>query len=368
MIAAVQEHIAEYGGKNGVLKYLHDYHPEMREHLVPTRILKNKESVSPELFRTLKDVINQYNTYNILNRRSHPDDRYGMVDHLPTDSIPLHFIDELACLNKKIKNDDIRKHKVGNTVRKEMTFNLTPLIGHTLYTVTENPNRTDSMYIDTGVIDSVFEDPCKLIGNTVIENSTSNNIQNEPTVASIVALVNKIRGLGLFDLEERLQYEIGITRNDKRYLFQIRQFCELFPPFPKDIQNALDQQDMIRLMGQLPPSGIKIPHIQGKSLIDINDLAQSQTKDFIFTAEHVGAGHSNTRNPQTPYFKGFLSGYHRGLYHNLTMPSQLALKNRGFVGLAAAKLGWDDGDTLSIDHKTLAKDIAKIKEFFKSFR
>jgi|GEM_PF-5603867 len=112
MIAAVQEHIAEYGGKNGVLKYLHDYHPEMREHLVPTRILKNKESVSPELFRTLKDVINQYNTYNILNRRSHPDDRYGMVDHLPTDSIPLHFIDELACLNKKIKNDDIRKHKV----------------------------------------------------------------------------------------------------------------------------------------------------------------------------------------------------------------------------------------------------------------
>lgn len=358
MIAAVQEHINEYGGKNGVLKYLHDYHPEMREYLAPMWILKNKESVSQELFHTLDTSIREHYADNILNRRSHPDDRYGMVDHLRTDSIPLG--NGLNYLNRTIKNDNLWKNKAQSDVYKKITYGLVPLIRHTLYTVTENPNRTDSMYIDTGSIGIIAEETCKLVGNNIIKKTDSHDIQYEPTVASIVALVNKIRNLGLFDQEERLQYEIGITRQDKIYLFQIRQFCELFPSFPKDIQDALDQQDVVRLMGQLPPSGGEIPYIQWRSLMDISRLAQSQTTDFVFMAENTWR--NNNQNPQTPYFKWFISCCHKGLYHNLTMPSQLALKNRWFVGLMTVKLKWSKKDTFSIrDYDTLAKDIANIK-------
>ncbi len=334
----MQEYINHFGGKNGVLEYLYDYHPELHKHLVPMEILRPGQAVSKELFQTLKRRIKENNVYNILGRRSHKDDRYGMVDYLYTPSIPLHFIDDAASLESYVHDDERLIEKIGQKVYDETTVNLVPIVPSKVYTVTDNPNTEDGMFIDAWTVGAFsWMEQYEVVGKHVYEQwgfaDAEPRIRSRQKnhISSIIEFVHSLRKLKLFNPSDKLQYELGLTQKDHIYLFQIKKFSDQFPLHPKEIREVLHQNPQMRLMGNLPQEGKVFRHIKWESLRDITKLAKKEKSDFVFSVNM--ATHANTQDPKTPHIKGLVTDIHTALYHNLTGPSQLVLKNKGFVSL-----------------------------------
>lgn len=323
----------------GVLKYFSDNYSDIKEHIVPFVLVTWGQEISSELFAVLQEVI-PYNTIyrekKMIARPSLPADWDGLVDYLPTPQMPL----ERYMHNKNLFYAELYEG-MRNTLWREkisdITIWISPYINHDLFTVTENPNEYDRFYIDrwkqwANEITETFE-----LRNDELVNQRSRRSSvdewDKYTVESVIELIQRIRDKNVFDKNERLQYEIGIQW-DKVLLFQIRKFCDKFPTYTPYIRDLLLDNKQYRCMWNMDIINTSMKHRQIEGRLDqLPSIYQEMQENFVLIFSDFWW--KENIDHKTPFLKWFVSNVQKALFHSLTGPAQLALKNWWFAAFPA---------------------------------
>lgn len=118
--------------------------------------MSHGSKVTKEVYKALIDSRKYFGSPDILVRSSHYKDRFGLVDFLPTITMPDPARERS---NEPKEFQDVLDYRVENAFSahnkkyaKELHYLLVPHIQHTLYTITEHPNQHDHLFVDTGEI------------------------------------------------------------------------------------------------------------------------------------------------------------------------------------------------------------------------
>ncbi len=326
----IQDYINQFWGKLWVLHYFQKNVPDLKDHIAPMYLIKWWEKISEEIFALFKKMMQSKESdmsKNVIARASLPGDWDGMVDYLPTSCPPFGCFDYKPDFIHETLYDSII-NSLGESKLSEVTLWISPVIYHDLYTVTENPNEYNRFYIDIWWVWKpiwTFEYANKNVISQWWRNASVYCIEE---IKNVLQLISKVRETNFFDNHERLQYEIGVSKKNI-WLFQVRKFAEKFASYSPEINRALLDEKYLRFMWDENMLTTPLKYIHTEDMYEFNHLEKNMKNDFIFHPEYLWTWLNI--NPQTHYLKWFVTDSKNQLYHNLTAPSQLALKNKWFV-------------------------------------
>lgn len=367
MHSQLESYIAQYWGKAWTLQLLHDHYPQLRKHLAPARIIAHRATVSQKVYKALIDSRRSFGSPDILARASHPKDRFGLVDFLPTITLPDPERERRSGFlhDNRQSFQDVLDHRTENSFSahnknyaEELHYLLTPYIKHTLYTITEHPNQHDHFFVDTGSMWTFYwRRITDVVWDQIIWIDWHPDTQ---AIKKTLSLVQLLRKLNIFKEDDKLQYEIAIAQDGLPYIFQVRKFADMFATLPKDILANHRIMHHSRAMGTLQPDQA-LYHRHGSNLDEMEIAIDYASWDNLLFSCDLCSDHI-TFAQSPPNLKWFICESQSALFHNLTAPSQAVLQNNGFAFLNMTPPRYDEYIKMSISWQGIQRSKTNPKK------
>lgn len=341
----------------GVLELLRQQ-PGFEEVILPQIILKADERVGVATRSAIAQLISAPGSAGLIVRTSNPADWAGMVDAMPTvECRPEHaesIVDQVIEISKDPALTEYSQKEGTGYDPKNTTVSIAPYLKCFAFcTVTEHPNLEGVVYSDffqKSRLDTFYDSynyhPTE--GTHRLRGGTEILFEDEKAkiLDAVLRLRDRIRGTGLFDDADALQFELGLAQENflKPYLFQVRRLSA--KNLAQDAEKGRGRYHFrnSRIFGITSKKEIKLPvsrHMWRDEAIVKGD--KNMPSGYILYPECSSDRLSISAMPTS--MKGYIPGQRSNaasLEHNHTRFVQRALNTGGFALLTDVPSDFED--------------------------
>ena len=343
----LKKYVDRYGGKHGILLYLWEHVPWMRDYLVPMRIIDPAQPLRREFDTWIQGQLDAYGVVDAIIRTSHPADWWGLVDAMPTRGCETHLIKSFAeILLNHAKREELCQYAVYDGIPDYLAGPITVSVSAKLdtlyYTVTEHPNRDGIYYFDLHDSNPLN---CSYVFDANEVRLEQQRIEVNPLVrlggrqplreaVEMIQLIMDIRALNLFDPSDALQFELGWHDGPK--LFQVRYFAQKQLVAESEQWAGGSEQTWARVMGVTPREGAVLHTIGFGELNPSRELYDryAYLRQYDFCQAQTVLRHQTTDKMKAYLPVGDLNP---AMSHNHTRFAQVALRNQTGIAVLGSK-------------------------------